>query len=239
MLSDTSPQSSITDRLTLTDHLPLESDASQAKRLPAFLAAAFLVSVPVFIQAPLVRIQPWVSLVLTLMWVLGGIRMLKSKTLTLWGDLAIGFSWTWLAGSLYWGWLRENPYVHLPVEAIGLPIVLLLISQKRLLVGSYFYLGSLLGTAITDLYFYWVDLIPYWRQAMHVEPSAVGTVLHTALLQIQNPIAIIRAMVLLTILVITGSFAIKVDRTYSWAFAGAVLSTILVDALFLAVATLA
>ncbi|MEM9805480.1 MAG: DUF3120 domain-containing protein [Cyanobacteria bacterium P01_D01_bin.56] len=239
MLSDTSTQSSITDRLTLTDQLLLESDASQAQRLPAFLAAAFLVSIPVFIQAPLVRIQPWVSLMLTLMWLIGGIRMLKSKNLTLWGDLAIGFSWTWLAGSLYWGWLRENPYVHLPIEAIGLPIVLLLISQKRLLVGSYFYLGSLLGTAITDIYFYWVDLIPYWRQAMHVEPSAVGTVLHTALLQIQNPIAIIRAMVLLTILVITGSFAIKVNRTYSWAFAGAVLSTILVDALFLAVATLA
>lgn len=239
MLSDTSTQSSITDRLTLTDQLLLESDASQAQRLPAFLAAAFLVSIPVFIQAPLVRIQPWVSLMLTLMWLIGGIRMLKSKNLTLWGDLAIGFSWTWLAGSLYWGWLRENPYVHLPIEAIGLPIVLLLISQKRLLVGSYFYLGSLLGTAITDIYFYWVDLIPYWRQAMRVEPSAVGTVLHTALLQIQNPIAIIRAMVLLTILVITGSFAIKVNRTYSWAFAGAVLSTILVDALFLAVATLA
>ena len=236
MLSDTSRQSQIADRLTLTDPLSLTSDASQAKRLPAFLAAAFLVSVPVFVQAPLVRVQPWVSLVMTLVWLISGLRMLRFQPFSLWGDLAIGFSWTWLAGSLYWGWLRDNPYIHLPVEAIGLPIALILISQKRLLVGNYFYLGSLLGTAITDLYFYWVDLIPYWQKAMRVDPANIGTVLHSALLQIQNPIAIVRAMVLLVILVLMGSFAMKENGTHSWAFAGAVLSTILVDALFLIVA---
>ncbi|WP_246559802.1 DUF3120 domain-containing protein [Leptothoe kymatousa] len=203
------------------------------------MAAAFLVSVPVFIQAPLVRVQPWVSLAMTLLWIVSGFQLLRYRSLELWGDLAIGFSWTWLAGSIYWGWLRENPYIHLPIEAIGLPIVLILISQKRLMVGSYFYLGSLLGTAITDLYFYWVNLLPYWKQAMQVEPAAVGPVLHNALLEIQNPIAAIRAMVLLTILMLMGSFAMKEQHTHSWAFAGAVLSTILVDALFLAAATLA
>jgi len=33
-----------------------------------FAAASFLVSVPVFIQAPLVRLLPWMSLVLTVGW---------------------------------------------------------------------------------------------------------------------------------------------------------------------------
>ena len=212
---------------------------SVAERLPAFLAAAFLVSVPVFIQAPLVRLQPWVSLSITLVWLLSGLYMLRQPTLKLWGDLAIGFSWTWLAGSLYWGWLIDTPYVHLPVEAIGLPIVIILISQNRLKVGSYFYMGSLLGTVITDLYFYWVDLIPYWQQVMQVEPTAAGAVLQAALRHIENPIAVIRALVLLSVLVIMGTLSIKSDKVYWWAFSGAVLSTILVDALFLVAAMFA
>ncbi len=233
MLSETSPQTQITERL------PVPSDEHLAHRLPAFLAAVFLVSVPVFFQAPLVRLHPWASLAVTPIWVLGGLYTLYKPTLKLWGDLVIGFSWTWLAGSLYWGWLRDNPYVHLPVEAIGLPIVMVLISQQRLKVGSYFYLGSLLGTAITDLYFYWVDLIPYWRQAMQVEPAAVGEVLQAALIQIENPLAITRALALLSILITIGLLAIKSQKVQWWAFAGAVLSTILVDSLFLLAATLA
>ena len=233
MLSETSPQPQLAKRLSI------RSDEHVANRLPAFLAAAFLVSVPVFIQAPLVRSQPWVSLMFTPMWLLSGLYVLRKPSLTLWGDLAIGFSWTWLAGSLYWGWLRTNPYVHLPVEAIGLPIVLVLISQQRLRAGSYFYLGSLLGTAVTDLYFYWVGLIPYWQKVMQVQPADVGLVMQAALQQIDNPIAIIRASVLLSGLVITGVLSIRSTKAHWWAFAGAVLSTILVVALFLAAATLA
>lgn len=234
MLSETTPQSQLADRLIVN-----LNDDYGSKRLSALLAAAFLVSVPVFIQAPLVRLQPWVSLLITLVWLLGGLQMLRQPAFKFWGDLAIGFSWTWLAGSLYWGWLRENPYVHLPVEAIGLPIVLILISQNRLKVGSYFYLGSLLGTAITDLYFYWVDLIPYWQQVMQVETTAVGSVLQAALQQIQNPIAAIRALWLLSLLVAIGLSGIRSTTAHWWAFAGAVLSTILVDTLFLAAAILA
>ena len=233
MLSESSHQPK------LAEQLALPSDQTRSERRAAFLAAVFLVSVPVFVQAPLVRLQPWLSLVITLVWFLGGLYALRQETIRFWGDLAIGFSWTWLAGSLYWGWLRENPYIHLPIEAIGLPIVLVLISQQRLKIGSYFYLGSLLGTAITDLYFYWVDLIPYWQQVMQVEPTAVGSILQAALLQIENPIAVIRAFGLLSVLVFVGTLAIKSSKTHWWAFAGAVLSTILVDALFLLAATLA
>ncbi|MEO0349655.1 MAG: DUF3120 domain-containing protein [Cyanobacteria bacterium P01_A01_bin.15] len=233
MLSDTSPQTQ------LTEPINLRLGEQIARRLPTFLAAIFLVSVPVFIQAPLVRLQPWMSLAVTLVWLLGGLRMLRRPSLELWGDLAIGFSWTWLAGSLYWGWLRDNPYIHLPIEAIGLPIVIILISQSRLKVGSYFYLGSLLGTTITDLYFYWVDLIPYWQQAMRVDSTAVGSVLQAALIQVESPVAIVRALTMLCILVTIGALSIKANQAHWWAFSGAVLSTILVDALFLLAAVLA
>ena len=233
MLSDTSPQTQ------LTEPINLRLGEQIARRLPTFLAAIFLVSVPVFIQAPLVRLQPWMSLAVTLVWLLGGLRMLRRPSLELWGDLAIGFSWTWLAGSLYWGWLRDNPYIHLPIEAIGLPIVIILISQSRLKVGSYFYLGSLLGTTITDLYFYWVDLIPYWQQAMRVDSTAVGSVLQAALIQDESPVAIVRALTMLCILVTIGALSIKANQAHWRAFSGAVLSTILVDALFLLAAVLA
>ena len=133
-----------------------------SKRVKAFLAAAFLVAVPVFIQAPLVRLWPGVSLCLTPLFLVWGWKLLQKPSAQLWGDLVIGFSWTWLAGAIYWGWFRWDPYVHLPIESIGLPIVLVLLHQRKAKIGNYFYLGSLLGTAITDLYFYCVGLIPYW-----------------------------------------------------------------------------
>ena len=233
MLSDTSPQTQ------LTEPINLRLGEQIARRLPTFLAAIFLVSVPVFIQAPLVRLQPWMSLTVTLVWLIGGLRMLRRPSLALWGDLAIGYSRTWLAGSIYWGWLRDNPYIHLPIEASGLPIVIILISQSRLKVGSYFYLGSLLGTTITDLYFYWVDLIPYWQQVMRVDSTDVGGVLQAALIQVESPVAIVRALIMLCTLVTIGGLSIKSNQSHWWAFSGAVLSTILVDALFLLAAILA
>jgi hypothetical protein len=85
-------------------------------------AAVVLVSVPVFVQAPLVRLVPWLSLVMTLGWLLLSLQLLKRPASERWGDLLIGFTWTWLAGSVYWGWFRWEPLLHLPIEAIGLPI---------------------------------------------------------------------------------------------------------------------
>lgn len=124
------------------------------------LASGFLVSVPVFFQAPLVRTAPWLSLALTLLWVAIACGLRQRENTEIWGDLLWGFSWSWLAGAIYWGWLRYEPFLHLPVEAIGLPFALWGLWQKRGLVGHLFYLGSLLGTAITDIYFYLTDLIP-------------------------------------------------------------------------------
>ncbi len=96
-------------------------NSGRTSRWQIFAAAALLVSVPVFIQAPLVRQFPLLSLVLTAIWVAGGWWLYQRPQSQIWGDLLLGFSWSWLAGTIYWGWLRTEPYWHLPMEAIGLP----------------------------------------------------------------------------------------------------------------------
>ncbi len=202
-----------------------------------FAAASFLVSVPVFVQAPLVRQLPWLSLLLTLGWIWLGFKLLARPGMRVWGDLLLGFSWCWLAGSIYWGWLRAEPLLHLPIEAIGLPFALWGLWRGRGAVGNLFYLGSLFGTALTDVYFYLTDLIPYWRQIMDVDPALITPILQEATAQVQTPWGISWAAVLGCTLGLVGCGALTRGRLPWWAFSGAVLSTILVDSLFWLAAT--
>ncbi|NET39538.1 MAG: DUF3120 domain-containing protein, partial [Cyanothece sp. SIO1E1] len=156
----------------------------------------------------------------------------------IWGDLLLGFTWIWLAGSIYWGWLRFAPLWHLPIEAIGLPIVLLGLCLGKGKVGGYFYLGSLVGTALTDLYFYLLDLIPYWRQLMQASPDMIRPIAQSALGQIQTPWGIGWAWAIIGCLLLLGYWPLQFQRLHSWAFSGAILSTIIVDGLFLMGASL-
>lgn len=195
-------------------------------------AAGFLVSVPVFFQAPLVRSFPWVSLGMTALWVAIAYGLRQRENTAVWGDLLWGFAWTWLAGSVYWGWLRYEPLLHLPVEAIGLPFAAWGLWKGKGLVGHLFYLGSLLGTAITDIYFYLTDLIPYWRSLMYAEPDFVMPIFQDALAQMQTPWGFSWAVVLVNLLITISWWAFKQPQAHYWAFAGAVVSTLLVDGLF-------
>jgi hypothetical protein len=204
-----------------------------------FVAAVFLVSVPVFIEAPLVRSLPWLSLGLTAGWVWLSFSLMSRPATYVWGDVLYGFSWSWLAGGIYWGWLRWEPLWHLPVEAIGLPFVLWCLTKNWGKVGNWFYLGSLLGTVVTDIYFYVTDLMPYWRQIMQVEPEAVAPILQKALLQVQTPGGEAWALILGSVLLIVGILPLSTGKHHWYAFSGAVLSTILVDSLFLLAAILA
>ncbi|MEB3336051.1 MAG: DUF3120 domain-containing protein, partial [Leptolyngbyaceae bacterium] len=146
-----------------------------------------MVSVPVFIQAPLVRLLPGLSLGLTVALVGLSLTLLSRPGSQLWGDLLIGFTWSWFAGSIFWGWLRWEPILHIPVEAIGLPFVIWCFIRGWAKVGNFFYLGSLLGTALTDLYFYLVDLIPHWRQLMYAEPELALPIFQSAIAQVKTP----------------------------------------------------
>lgn len=268
----TKPSDQILDQIPdqTSDQINETSIATQptiAPTIAVFAMAAFLVSVPVFIQAPLVRAFPYLSLAMTPAWVLFGWWLYQRPQRQHWGDLLIGFSWSWLAGSIYWGWLRTEPYLHLPVEAIGLPFCLGYLwytknslgknslgktgevnfevnpedsSKSGLLsIGLWFYLGSLLGTALTDLYFYVNQLIPHWRTVMEGQPTEAAPILHQALAQINNPLGWISALVILTWLLILGIYPLRRSTLPRYAFSGAILSTILVDGLFWLVASLA
>lgn len=203
------------------------------------LASGFLVSVPVFIQAPLVRLFPTFTLLLTGVWVLLSLKLMNNPKTAIWGDLLLGFSWSWLAGAIYWGWFRWEPFVHLPIEAIGLPFALWGLQKRWGIIGHLFYLGSLIGTAITDGYFYLTGLIDYWRQVMYVDPDFVAPIFQQAIAQIQTGWGIGWAIILVNLLLGLGTWGLQKKRTHWWAFSGAILSTILVDSLFWLVALLA
>jgi Protein of unknown function (DUF3120) len=202
-----------------------------------FCGAAALVSIPVFIEAPLVRQMPGVCLALTLLWVALSYFLYQRPQTRLWGDLLFGFSWSWFAGAIYWGWWRWLPAVHLPVESIGLPVVLWLCWQGKGKVGSLFYLGSLLGTAATDIYIYAVDLVQYWQQVMVAEPDLVAPLLQAAISQVQTPRGTAWAVLLVSLLLSLGIICLSQKKNHWYAFSGAVLTTIFVDSLFLIVAT--
>ncbi|OCR01104.1 hypothetical protein BCD67_17180 [Oscillatoriales cyanobacterium USR001] len=198
----------------------------------ALASAGFLVTVPVFIQAPLVRMFPVASLLSTLAWLGLSLVLLSREKTQFWGDLLLGFTGSWLAGSIYWGWLRWEPFLHLPVESIGVPFAVWCLARSWGKVGSYFYLGSLFGTAVTDLYFYLTGLIGYWRELMRVEPELTMPIFQSAIAQISNPWGISCAIVLIGILLGVGLVHLRFKDLHWWTFSGAVLSTLLVDGLF-------
>lgn len=214
-------------------------EESERRPWSIFWQAGFLVSVPVFVEAPLVRQFPWLSLALSLLWFGLSYRLLKDPSVQQRGDLLLGFSWTWLAGSIYWGWLRWEPLAHLPVEAIALPFAIWGIVRGRGLAGNWFYLGSLLGTAATDAYFYLTDLIGHWRQIMVVDPELVPPILHDALTHVHTPWGLSCAGVLAIALLAIGGRSLRLPQPHHWAFGGAVLFTLLVDGLFWLSANLA
>ncbi|WP_225887015.1 DUF3120 domain-containing protein [Nodosilinea nodulosa] len=214
--------------------------ARSSLQIQVFGAALGLVILPVFVQAPLVRYFPWVSLGMTLLWLGLGVWLMRRPAWQLWGDLIVGFGWIWLTGSLYWGWFRWEPVVHLPIEALGLPIALVCLMGGWGRVGSYFFLGSLLGTAVTDLYINWMHLFPTWRQLMAISPDTAPLVLRAASATLQTDVAACRAIVLVLFLLVATAIAVTTSRQLAWwAFGGAVFSTLIVDGLFFLTAALA
>jgi hypothetical protein len=218
-----------------------ETDGTWGWQIPVtwriFAGSAFLVSVPVFIEAPLVRHYPVLSVVITLLWVSLGLILIKRPQSQIWGDLLLGFSWSWLAGAIYWGWFRWEPAIHLPIESIGVPFAVWALWRGVGKIGSLFYLGSLLGTAITDLYFYQVSLIDYWKQLMQVEPALAMPILQQAIVQVWTPWGTAWAVVLVNLLLGVGIIPLGTKQWHWYAFSGAVLTTIAVDSLFLWVAS--
>ncbi|MGY2838857.1 DUF3120 domain-containing protein [Thermostichus sp. MS-CIW-30] len=222
------------ERLAGLDPRPLSAQRRFRSHHAIGGVAALLVSLPVFVQAPLVRYAPWVSLVMSLGWLGLSLHLYSQSRTRLWGDLLYGFTLTWLAGSLYWGWLRFEPLWHMPMEALGIPIVWWGTRRRFARIGTWFYLGSLWGTAVTDLYIHSVGLLPEWRQAMQFDRLEQAVVpFRAALDKMATPWGLGWGIGLGLLLLGVGLWRVQGSRRlHHWAFAGAVLNTLLVDGLF-------
>ena len=148
-----------------------------------------MVVLPVFLQAPWVRVHPFSAVLFTVVVLSVGVNLhftCRGRLQDI-GSLLVGFSGSWLAGSLFWGWMRAHPMLHLPIEAFALPLALAgLTTRWRLAAG--FYLASLIGTACTDLTMALTGVMPFWPEVVTAPIGDASQQLHAAALQLTQPL---------------------------------------------------
>ena len=148
-----------------------------------------MVVLPVFLQAPWVRLHPFSATLFTVVLLCIGIGLNRSSTgqRADLGALLVGFSGSWLAGCVFWGWLRAHPVLHLPVEAFALPLALGGL-QGRWRLASAFYLSSLIGTACTDLAMASTGVMRFWPEVVTASLDDAPLLLHNAGLHLLQPV---------------------------------------------------
>lgn len=167
---------------------PSTSQHQQAWGLP--LAGALLVALPVFLQAPWVRLAPFSAALFTAPLLLAGLLLERRATqprLQRLGALLVGFSGSWLGGSLFWGWCRLHPLWHLPIEAFALPLALGGLQGRWRLAGS-FYLASLLGTACTDAVMALTGIMHTWPVVLQAPMDQAAPLLQQAARAVLQPL---------------------------------------------------
>ena len=203
------------------------------------LAGAVLVTLPVFLQAPWVRLAPVSAALFTMVLLGAGIVLEQRKEAHLRdaGALLVGFAGSWLGGCLFWGWCRLHPIWHLPIEAFALPLALAgLRSRWRL--GCALYLGSLLGTAATDGVIALTGLMPLWPQVLSADPLAAGALLQDAAQRVFEPGSLLVVGAAAGLLVQLCRWIWPLGRAARVASA-ALATTLVIDGLFLAAALVA
>ena len=216
-----------------------------APALPTARWASALVLLPVFLQAPWVRVHPFsaglFTAVLLAIAIALGLQPIPSRSTA--GALLLGFSGSWLAGTVFWGWLRIHPAWHLPVEAMALPLALTGLSS-RWRVGCAFYLSSLLGTALTDLAMALTGVMQLWPQVLNAPIDQAQPLLHEAALTLRDPgslviLAAFSSLILALAQALRQRHARSLTSDPSWSVAASVLiTTLMVDGLFLLFAAL-
>lgn len=200
-------------------------------------AGALLVALPVFLQAPWVRLAPFSAAVFTLPLVLVGVLLEQRRHpgMSTAGALLVGFSGSWLGGCLFWGWCRLHPLWHLPIEAFALPLAVAGLKGRWRLAAS-FYLASLLGTACTDGVMAITGVMAHWREVLLAPLDQAAPLLHQAALDVLEPLP-------LAVVGLAACGLIGLCRHYwrhpdpAWRLAASALATTLcVDGLFLAAA---
>ena len=172
-----------------------------SKPLSLRLWASLFVILPIFLQAPWVRFEPLSALGFTFVIILVAYLLSRNES-NKWfivGSLLIGVSGSWLGGCLFWGWLSPYPILHIPVEAVVLPLALIGLSTKWK-IGSSFYISSLFGTAITDITIFLTGIMDQWKEVITADSDNAPLILQTTsenLIQIKSLSIIIFVAVIL------------------------------------------
>nr|YP_002048935.1 hypothetical protein PCC_0283 [Paulinella chromatophora]ACB42725.1 hypothetical protein PCC_0283 [Paulinella chromatophora] len=203
----------------------------------AFLSA-IAVALPVFIQAPWVRLAPFSASCFTVVLLIGGI-LLECEGPTRWrekGVLLVGFSGSWLGGCLFWRWYRLHPVWHLPLEGFAMPLAIAGINSRWQL-ASFFYLASLAGTAITDAIILIMSLMNLWPIILSASAEAAPTLLQKAARAIFHPPTLLLMLLTAAGLTCLSKVLWRKQSHPGWRVAASALATTLVvDSLFLATA---
>ena len=140
--------------------------------------SSFFVILPIFLQAPWVRFQPLSALIFTFLILALAISLSRnsSNKFFIIGSLLFGVSGSWLGGCLFWGWLSSHPVLHIPVEAVALPLAIVGLGSKWK-IGSSFYISSLLGTAITDITIFLTEIMDDWMSVIDAKPDQAPLIL--------------------------------------------------------------
>ena len=208
--------------------------------LPLPLIASLLVAVPVFVQAPWVRVAPMAAALFTLPLAALGVVLEQraSGQARAFGVLLVGFAGSWLGGSLFWGWCRLHPLWHLPIEAFALPIALAgLRSRWRLAAG--FYLTSLLGTAATDAVMALSGVMAFWPSVLAAPASEAPALLQAAAGAVMHPAPLALTLLAATLLSRLSAWLWNRGREEERVWAATLVTTLAVDGIFLLAAGLA
>ncbi len=208
--------------------------------LPLPLIAALLVTVPVFVQAPWVRMAPMAAALFTLPLAALGVVLEQraSGRLRSLGVLLVGFAGSWLGGSLFWGWCRLHPLWHLPIEAFALPIALAgLRSRWRLAAG--FYLTSLLGTAATDAVMALSGVMAFWPSVLAAPASEAPALLQSAAAAVLRPAPLALTLLAASLLAQLSRWLWGRGALDEKVWAVTLVTTLAVDGLFLLAAGVA
>ncbi len=164
-----------------------------------------MVVLPVFLQAPWVRLDPFSATLFTAVLIAAGLLLHQSRSQTAsdLGSLLVGFSGSWLAGCIFWGWLRAHPVLHLPVEAFALPVALGGL-QGRWRLAATFYLSSLLGTACTDLAMAATGVMQFWPAVVTASLDQAPLLLHQAGLHLLQPLPMATLVIAAALVIIIG-----------------------------------
>ena len=122
--------------------------------------------------------DPVSALYFTFVILLGAFFLYKKRS-NKWfivSSLLLGVSGSWLVGCLFWGWLSPFPILHIPVEAVVLPLALIGLGTDWKIASS-FYISSLFGTAITDITIFLIGIMDQWKQVITADSETAPLIL--------------------------------------------------------------